>query len=538
MKKFLSGRPAQPLIYAICIVVGLLAGKKLYQGQSYQLGYTNAETSKGKLYEILKKIDEHYVDSVDFKNLEELTIANVLENLDPHSYYLSAKDMTREDERLNGNFNGIGVEFKIIDDTIVVLRAIKDGPSFFAGVELGDKILAVNDQNFTGDSITSQLAMKYLKGEKGSSVKVTFLRGTEILNLLITRGEIPLNSIDLFTVLNNEIGYLKISRFSKRTTKEFNEATEQLLSLNVKSFILDVRDNPGGLMGSVVEVCETLLDKGKLIVSTEGRTENEEDRTDSRGKLANYPVYVLINENSASASEILAGAIQDNDRGTVIGRRSFGKGLVQRPFTLRDGSALRLTIARYFTPTGRCIQRSYEQGSSEYYKDNYSRMQNGELSSADSIPVPDSLLFYTPKGKLVYGGGGIIPDYFISTDTSALHKIAIEIFNKHYIDRFFLGQINLWEKLMRGKDLPGSYLLLTENNRVWNKFKQYIKNQPNQLTSVSDFSKVKNRIEPILLSKILRLKFNELGQHYPHLNSDLEILKAIELHFDNKPITN
>ena len=533
MKNFLSGKPAQPLIYAVCIVIGLLGGKKLYQDQSYQLGFTNSETSKGKLYDILKKVDEHYVDTVDFKKIEEQTIASILDNLDPHSYYLTKDNTEIEDERLNGNFSGIGVEFKIIDDTIVVMHPIKGGPSFVAGVQVGDKIVNVNHEGFTGDSLSSQLAMKYLKGEKGSEVEVDFLRGKTIVNTTITRGEIPLNSVDVFTVLKNKIGYIKISRFSKRTSQEFNVAVEELLAQDIKSLIIDVRNNPGGLMGSVIEICESLLDKNKLIVSTKGRIENEEEKSRKKGKLANYPLYVLINENSASASEILAGAVQDHDRGTIIGRRSFGKGLVQRPFMLKDGSALRLTIARYYTPTGRCIQRSYSHGNEEYYHENYSRTINGELSSADSIPVADSLKFYTPKGKIVYGGGGIIPDVFIPADTGSFSELMVQILNKQHIEHFFLGHLKFWKDLMRGKDLPSSYLLLTKNDIVWNKFEKYILKQTYHSIQKEKLSKQKQYIQPILLRRILRLKFGELGKFYPQLQSDPEILKAVKLHSTN-----
>lgn len=532
MKKFFSSKPAQPLIYALCIVIGLLGGKKLYQGQSYQLGFSNAETSKGKLYDILKKVNEHYVDSVDTRELEEKTIASLLENLDPHSYYLSKEDMSSEDERLNGNFSGIGVEFKIIDDTIVIMQAIEGGPSYEIGVQTGDKIIAVNDRTFVGDSVTSQLAMKHLKGEKGSKVKVNFLRNHKMVQTTITRGEIPLNSVDVFTVIKNEIGYIKISRFSKRTSREVEEAAKALLEQDVKSFIIDVRDNPGGLMSSVVEVCESLLDKNKLIVYTKGRFENEEEKSRFKGKLADYPIYVLINENSASASEILAGAIQDNDRGTIIGRRSFGKGLVQRPFMLADGSALRLTIARYYTPSGRCIQRSYEHGNDEYNQESYNRIISGELSSADSIPIADSLKFYTTKGKLVYGGGGIVPDVFIPTDTSSFNDLAIQIVNKQLLEHFFLRNIKYWTELLEDKDLSQSYLTLSKKDLMWNRFATFIQEHDSLEESDSkNINLLQKRLQHVLVDKILRLKFKDLGQHYSHFQSDPEILKAVELHF-------
>lgn len=539
MKNFLSTKPAQPLIYAFCIVLGLLGGKKLYQGQSYQLGFSNSETSKGKLYDILKKVDEYYVDTVNFRDLEEKTIAKILENLDPHSYYLSSEDMQSEDERLNGNFSGIGVEFKIISDTIVVMNAIEGGPSFKVGIEVGDKIITVNKKSFTGDSIDSKLAMKYLKGEVGSTVQVDFLRNHKIINKVIVRGEVPLNSIDVSTVLKGEIGYIKISRFSKRTSAEFQDAVDLLLQKNIKSLIIDVRNNPGGLMSSVVEICESFLEKNELIVYTKGRGENEEERSRGKGKLANYPLYVLINENSASASEILAGAVQDNDRGTIIGRRSFGKGLVQRPFSLKDGSALRLTIARYYTPTGRCIQRSYEEGNEEYYHENYTRIISGELNSADSIPVPDSLKFYTPKGKLVYGGGGIIPDEFVPADTSSLSELTVQIFNENSIDHFFLEKISKWNKLLLNRTIQESYKYLLTDNLLWEEFENYLKKQSYTTEYSYNLSELQRRIQPILLQKILRLKFNENGQFYHRMQTDPEIVRAVDLHFgkaaDTKP---
>jgi len=531
MKKFIQSKPAQPLIYAICIVIGLVGGKKLYQDQSYQLGFSNAETSKGKIHDILNKIDKNYVDTIDFKSLEEESIVKIVKSLDPHSYYLTLEDMVGEDEKLNGNFSGIGVEFKIIDDTIVVLQPIKGGPSFKADILIGDKIIAVNHTNFTGDSITSALAMKYLKGVKGSEITVDFLRDKKTISKEITRAEIPLNSIDVFTVLKNEVGYIKIARFSKRTNSEFEDAVDELLSHNIKSLIIDVRDNPGGLMGSVIKICESFLSKDKLIVSTKGRTESNEDFSTSKGKLADYPLYVLINENSASASEILAGAVQDHDRGIIIGRRSFGKGLVQRPFSLKDGSALRLTIARYYTPSGRCIQRSYEQGNEEYYKESISRLVKGELNSADSIPLPDSLKFYTSKGKLVYGGGGIIPDEFIATDTSALSNIAREIFKGQEIDRFFLSHLNLWSEIMSNTDLSGSYKAFIKNDFLWNKFESFLINRASFSIKSAELRELKEKVLPLLLGRILRMKFQDLGQYYYNLKNDPEIAKALELHF-------
>ena len=515
----------RPLYYAICIIIGLIAGRYLYNGKSDSGVFSSS--GKGKIQDILKKVDEYYVDDVDMKALQEKTISDLLEYLDPHSHYVSAEDLQFETERMEGNFDGIGVEFRIIKDTLCVLHAINGGPSAKAGILAGDKIISVNKSNFTGKKITNELAMKTLRGTKGSEVLVNVLRKGKLLSIPIVRGEIPLNSIEVTTVLNSNVGYIKISMFSKKTASEFKAAALSLKNQNIQSLIIDVRGNPGGLMEGVVDVVSQLLEENKLIVYTKGRSESEKYYSKKDGTFTKIPIAILVDENSASASEILAGAIQDNDRGIVIGRRTYGKGLVQRPFTLKDGSSLRLTIARYYTPVGRCIQRDYANGIEEYHEESQARILSGELNSKDSIPVVDSLKFKTPKGKVVYGGGGIIPDVFVSFDTTQYSLLFQQIMDEMLIDQYFIQHIHKWLPLINDKSVSGSYLAL-KKSVLFTQFITYLKSNPKIVWNEQQYQRSKNAIENQLLGRFLKAKFDNLGHYYPSLLDDKVILKALE----------
>jgi carboxyl-terminal processing protease len=378
-------------------------------------GITNNDNNK--LSQIIKYIDEEYVDTIQKQTLIDETITRLLTQLDPHSFYIPAADLERMQEPLEGNFEGIGIEFNIQKDTIIVVNAIPGGPSESIGIMAGDRIVMVNDSNVAGMGITNKMVVGLLRGEKGSKVDVTIKRNTKQLPFKITRGKIPIYSVTANFMLNTDVGYVKINRFAKTTYNEFMDATDALKKEGMKSLVLDLRGNGGGLLNIAIAMCEEFLSKGKLIVYTEGKAQPKESYYARRdGSMSELPLAILIDEGSASASEIVAGAIQDNDRGWIIGRRSFGKGLVQNQIPLSDESALRLTIARYYTPTGRCIQKPYGDGV-DYNNEYETRYQRGELQEADSIVFNDSLKFTTPKGKVVYGGGGIVPDYFIGIDT-------------------------------------------------------------------------------------------------------------------------
>lgn len=408
-----------PLMLAFMLVLGIYLGTFFSNDGTPkhflpQRGSANAD----KVTRIISYIDREYVDTVAKQRMIEKAIGAILEELDPHSYYISAEEMAAYTEPLEGNFEGIGVEFLIQEDTVRVVAALDGGPSQELGIRAGDKIIAVDGENIAGVDITNEDVISRLKGEGGTIVKVDILRGEKIIPYEITRGTIPINSIATAQLLNQSIGYIKISRFARTTYEEFIESTEKLAEKGMNEMVIDLRGNGGGYLTAAVQIAEEFLQKGQLIVYTEGKSSPRKSYFASKkGAFSEIPLAILIDQGSASASEILAGAIQDNDRGLIVGRRSFGKGLVQEHMNLPDNSALRLTVARYYTPTGRCIQKPY--GADIDYEGDYEhRFERGELVSADSIQFPDSLKFTTPGGRVVYGGGGIMPDIFVGLDTA------------------------------------------------------------------------------------------------------------------------
>ena len=378
-----------------------------------------------KISSAMQYIANEYVDTVDINSLTDQVLPDLVEQLDPHSVYIPATDFQRVSEPLVGNFSGIGVSFNMTDDTVAIISTIPNGPSERVGVMAGDRIIMVDDSLVAGVKMPSDDIVKMLKGPRNTEVKVTiYRRGTDKpIDFEITRDNIPLYSVDVAYKMNDNTGYIKINQFAQTTYREFMEAIERLKAQGVDRLIIDLRHNGGGIMDAATMIADQFLEEGQLIVYTEGRNRpRENDYATSRGILKDDKVVVLLDESSASASEILAGAIQDNDRGLIIGRRSFGKGLVQEEMRFPDGSALRLTVARYYTPTGRSIQRPYENGTEDYYSDFHDRIMNGELENSDSIKFDASQKFVTPGGKIVYGGGGIMPDVFVPIDTSGVSE--------------------------------------------------------------------------------------------------------------------
>mgnify|MGYP006197361387 CR=1 FL=1 len=412
-----------PVVLSLVLCFGILMGAKINRGTSSSgAGFGNTSAGKySKLTEILSYIEHEYVDSVNRVDLEEKAIQTLLQELDPHSYYIPPQDLAAMNEPLEGNFEGIGVEFRIQKDTVTVITPTEGGPSSKLGIMPGDRIVKVNGELIAGIGINNREVMDLLRGKRGTTVKVSIKRKDrkDLLDFEIERDKIPIYSVDVAYMLTENAGYIKISRFAKTTYDEFMDAVSKLKAKGMEKLVIDLRGNGGGYMDAAVNIIDELMDKGQLIVYTEGKARPRRNYYSSKkGQLKDTQITVLIDESSASASEIVAGAIQDNDRGTVIGRRSFGKGLVQEPSEWPDGSALRLTIARYYTPTGRCIQKPYEEGVKKYYQEYYERIEKGELQNSDSINFPDSLKFTTPKGKIVYGGGGIMPDIFVPYDTT------------------------------------------------------------------------------------------------------------------------
>jgi carboxyl-terminal processing protease len=399
-----------------------------------------------KFTQALEYIKTMYVDTVNDRQLTENAIVSMMKELDPHSAYLTAKEVKEMNEPLMGNFEGIGVQFNILNDTIFIIQTIPGGPSEKLGIQAGDKIIKIDGKIVAGIKITNNMVFSKLRGQKGTKVTISILRRgeKELIDFTITRDKIPIFSIDASYMIDNETGYIKLNRFSQTTGSEFEKAILKLQSQNIKNLVLDLTDNGGGYLEEAWRLADQFLDNNKLIVYTQGvHAKREEYRSTSRGLFEKGKLIILIDEGSASASEILSGAIQDWDRGYIIGRRSFGKGLVQRPLMFPDGSMLKLTVARYYTPSGRSIQKSYSKGSDEYEKDLLNRYNKGEFSNKDSIHFPDSLKCYTLVDKrVVYGGGGIMPDFFVPIDTTGYTNYYRDIVRKGIVNKFVLNYID------------------------------------------------------------------------------------------------
>ena len=369
-----------------------------------------------KLNLILKEVEKNYVDAIDVKSMTDAAVVAALHKLDPHSVYLPPVDLEKSETELAGNFDGIGIQFNVPNDTAIVLSVIPGGPSEKAGLLQGDRIIKVDDRGIAGVKTPQDSMVMLMKGQAGSKVKITVNRNGELIPFEITRGKIPVNSVDASFMVNDTTGYIRLSKFSRTTYKEFAAAADKLLESGMKKLLFDIRDNSGGYLDQALLLTNQFLEKGEMIVYMEGlHRKREEFKADGQGKLKDIELAVLIGESSASSSEIFAGAIQDNDRGVILGRRSFGKGLVQEPFNLTDGSGIRLTVARYYTPSGRCIQKPY---SDDYGYDIYRRYADGELFDRDSIKIDSTSAYTTRSGRTVYGGGGIIPDIFVPIDTT------------------------------------------------------------------------------------------------------------------------
>lgn len=409
-----------PLMMALCVVIGIIVGS-FYSNHFSGNRLSIINTGTNRINNLLHIIDDQYVDKVNLDSLVEDAMPKILTELDPHSVYISAKDVEAANQDLQGSFSGVGIQFVIRQDTIHVQNVIQNGPAERAGILAGDKIVMVDDQTFVGKAVTNQEAMKRLKGPKNTKVKIGVLRygHSKPQSFVVTRGDIPIKSVSATYMIDDKTGYIRIKSFGETTYAELLVALAKLGESGFQNLIIDLRDNTGGYLQSAVQMANEFLPKNKLIVYTEGRKSPRQDfRSDGRGSYKQTPLVVLINEGSASASEIFAGAMQDNDRATVIGRRSFGKGLVQKQIEFSDGSMVRLTIARYYTPSGRCIQKPYVHGETDdYAQDLMSRYEHGEFFSQDSIKHTGPK-YHTSKGRVVYGGGGITPDIFVPEDTT------------------------------------------------------------------------------------------------------------------------
>lgn len=423
-----------PIYFAIAVVLGILIGVFFGGNSSNLLSFSKNPSQEQKIKKLINFIEQDYVDDVNTDSLLDGAITQMLGNLDPHSVYIPKENQQANIENMQGNFVGIGVQFRMIKDSITVVQPIKGGPSIKAGIKAGDRILMANEDTLFGKKFRSGIVPKYLKGKPNTKVALQIYRKSNdsLFTVDIKRGKVNIKSVDLAYMINDSIGYIKLDRFARNTYREFKSSINNLIDDGMTDLVLDLRGNGGGFIDIANRIIDEFLEDDKLMVFTKNnKDEIEEFHSTSIGSFENGGLYVLIDENSASASEIVAGALQDNDKGTIIGRRSFGKGLVQIEMDLGDGSAVRLTTARYFTPTGRSIQKPYaKNGDKDYRKDYQNRINSGELLSKDSIKVIDSLQFKTPKGKLVYGGGGIIPDVFVAIDTTS------------YMSNFYFNSVN------------------------------------------------------------------------------------------------
>jgi carboxyl-terminal processing protease len=525
-----------PLILSAVLIAGIFIGNFLIPSKHTTLNTNFSNLNNNKISSVLRLVQENYVDKISIDSIQELAIPLILQNLDPHSAYFPPKVNEAEHERLSGNFEGIGVQFNIKNDTILIVNTISGGPSEKVGVLPGDRIVTINDSLFAGTGITNDEVMGQLKGPKGTEVTIGVKRRgiKDLIEFTIVRDEIPLYSVDVSYMADDDIGYIKISRFAGTTYEEFMQASTKLMSLGMKKLILDLRDNGGGYLSTAVDIIDEFLAAGKMIVYTEGAFRNKfEYKSSSSDFLKDIELVVLINSWSASASEIVSGAIQDNDRGLIIGRRSFGKGLVQEEFTFSDNSGVRITIARYYTPVGRSIQKPYENGSDSYFHDIYKRALGGELAEQDSIMFPDSLKFTTPGGNTVYGGGGIMPDIFVPVDTSGYSDYYYDLTRKGLIYTFALNYADQnRKKLNEFTDYKQINDYLNKSN-ILNEFIKYSVNEGVQYNR-SEF-KISEKIIFTMLKAYTARNIIDNDGYFPIMKDvDIDVLKAIEILNDSK----
>lgn len=433
--------------------------------------------SKTKLNKLIDFINNEYVDSVNTDSIVNLTVDNILSKLDPHSVYIPPSEQAEVAESMKGDFVGVGINFYMYKDSVAIIKPVENGPSAKAGIKSGDRILYAGKTKLYGRKLPSDSLFSKLKGIKGSEIELTVFRKSEQkkLKFKIKRDVIPLKSVDASLLLDNKTGYIKINRFAETTYNEFKVGLTRLKQKGIQSLIIDLRDNGGGYMEEAVAIADEFLKDKQLIVFTKNKNgTTEKTYATKSGSFESGKVTVLINENSASASEILAGAIQDNDRGTIVGRRSFGKGLVQREMDFNDGSAVRLTIARYYTPTGRSIQKPYAKGNEEYYKESEARIKSGELYAKDSIKVADSLKFKTPKGKIVYGGGGIVPDVFVPMEAEHGNENVAYLMQTGIVGHFIFEELDKNRNAFAGLHFNAFLDKMKKSDTYFKKFKNYI----------------------------------------------------------------
>ncbi len=529
-----------PLLFAIVLVAGMLIGMRL-QSETPDVvldAQGNSAPEGGKMEELLRYVEAKYVDNIERDKLVNEAINKVLQQLDPHSTYIPAEQLQEVNEQLEGNFDGIGVEFLILDDTVTVVASLAGGPAEAAGILASDKIVQVEDSLIAGNGMTSSGVIDLLRGEKGSKVTISVLRGNESQprRFTLKRDKIPVNSVDISYMLDAKTGYIKVNRFSATTYEEFMKGLEKLVDKKgMKDLVIDLRHNPGGYLQQATNMLSQFFkERGKLLVYTEGRTVPRNDyETTGRAFYNIRNIAVLIDEGSASASEILAGALQDQDRAYIIGRRSFGKGLVQEQYDLRDGSALRLTVARYYTPSGRSIQKSYNNAES-YDEDVFNRYESGELSSENKINIADTTKYYTEQGRVVYGGGGISPDVFVPIDTILLNEYYNDL--RQHVTQFVYRYINNHKKEFNYKSFDQFRRNFQVNDRMLNDLMDYAVTQ-NVVKNPRQFAPLKPEIKRFMKARFARQLFGEESYYVLWNEEDDMVRKALQILNKSNPIT-
>jgi carboxyl-terminal processing protease len=512
-------------VFSLVMICGMFFGFKLHQQTGSTQGFFKRD-KRTSLQEALDLIKNRYVDSVGMDSLQDDALQEVVNHLDPHSVYIPAVDLSEVNEDIIGNFQGIGVEFNIFSDTVHVLYVIPEGPSDKAGLRTGDKILKVDDSSIVSKTLPSKEIKRRIRGKAGTRVKLTVLRDNTIQYLYVVRGNIPLPSLDAWYMMDATTGYIKLNKFSETTYKEFMETMEKLQKQNMQALVLDLRSNGGGLLSQATAIADEFLDGDKLILYTQGTNiPKREYRARKDGVFEKGKLIVLVDELTASASEILAGALQDWDRATIVGRRTFGKGLVQEQYELSDGSALRLTVARYYTPSGRSIQRPYENGNKKVYMEEiYERYENGEMLSADSMHFSKDHPYKTNAGRTVYGGGGIAPDVFVPIDSSLYIRSITQLYLdgrfNNFVYTYYIQHLPEWERYKS----PGDFTARYQNSAdAWNKLVEFAAKDTINLKNIpaDDKKEIQDRIKAYLA----RFKWRTQG-FYQVANSNDKMVKA------------
>lgn len=526
--------PYTPLIFSVLIAFGILTGftiARITADKTSPFAYRNYN----KIEDVLRFIKLKYVDTVNTEQLTESTLEKLLSSLDPHSVYIPKRELEQTNESLDGNFEGIGIEFYIVQDTITVVSAINGGPSELIGIRAGDKIVKIEDTVVAGKKIKNEEVTHKLRGQGGTVVHVSIMRsGTDkLMDFSITRGKIPLYSIDAGYMMDAHTGYIKINRFSATTHKEFKTKLKELKAKGMKNLVIDLRQNPGGYLNAATEIADELLDDEKLIVYTKGKSVDKvEYKANVPGEFEEGKLTILIDQGSASAAEILSGAIQDWDRGTIIGRTSFGKGLVQEQYELPDGSALRLTVARYYTPSGRCIQRAYDKGTEEYYNEVYERFQKGEFMHEDSSMIRDTTIYHTANGRIVYGGGGIRPDVFVPLDTAEdfdyLYKI--RAFIPEFIYKLYSANPSIMQPYSSVQEFAQHYQV---SHTMEERFRQSLELQNFKIEEVR-YVRLHAQIVQMLMAYLAKQKWQSDGYYYIINRDDKVVAKAMEVLLSKK----